>query len=349
MTTTLNGSGGTATPSPRSSNPYYSGPVTDHFDGEVFFNPGGAAPRSFLDLLRWQLGPGNVAWPKRYPSSFDGHVPEERVHGTGLRITMIGHASLLLQTAGLNLLFDPVWAKRASPVQWFGPKRRNPPGVRFEHLPKIDAVLVSHNHYDHLDLATLKRLAREHDPLFVTPLGNDAIIKDAADPARIVTGDWGDVVTLSANVELHLEPVHHWSARKGSDRRMALWAGFVVDAPGGKTYHVGDTGFHDGNNYRAAAEKHGGFRLAILPIGAYEPRWFMETQHQNPDEAVRGHKLCGAAHTAGHHWGTFNLTNEGIEEPLKALDEALKTHGVSREEFRPLSPGEAWDVPAIGP
>jgi len=333
----------------RSPNPYYTGPVSDHFDGTVFFNPDGAAPRGVLDLLRWQLGPGKISWPKAYPSPFDDHVPDATVDGKGLRVTMIGHASLLLQTAGLNLLFDPVWAERASPVQWFGPKRRNPPGVRFENLPKIDAVLVSHNHYDHLDLATLKRLTREHDPLFITPLGNDAIIRDVVDPARLVTADWSDVIPLAPGTAVHLEPVHHWSARHGTDRRMALWAGFVIDGPGGKVYHVGDTGFHDGINYREAAGKHGPFRLAILPIGAYEPRWFMETQHQNPDEAVRGHLLCGAAHTVGHHWGTFNLTNEGIEEPLEALAAALQRHGVSPEAFRPLRPGEAWDVPPVQP
>ena len=327
------------------TNPYYSGPVTDHFDGTLFFNPDGEAPRSFLDLLRWQFGPGNVSWPKHYPSPFDDHRPEERVEGTGLRITMIGHASLLLQTAVLNILFDPVFAERASPLSWFGPKRRNPPGVRFGNLPRIDAVLVSHNHYDHLDLSALKRLADEHNAVFVTPLGNDTIMREAVDPARIVTRDWGETVTLSEDVAVHLEPVHHWSARSGSDRRMALWAGFVIEGPAGKVYHVGDTGFHRGINYRDAAEKHGPFRLAILPIGAYEPRWFMETQHQNPDEAGRGHKLCGAAHTAGHHWGTFNLTNEGIEEPLEALAEALEKHGVAPETFRPLRPGEAWDVP----
>ncbi|MAZ15826.1 MBL fold metallo-hydrolase [Oricola sp.] len=327
------------------SNRYYNGPLSDHFDGTIFFNPGGTPPPGFMSLLRWQFGSGKTAWPAHYPSPHDDHVPDERVEGTALRITMIGHASLLLQTAGLNILFDPVFADRASPVQWFGPKRRNPPGIRFENLPPIDAVLVSHNHYDHLDLAALKRLAREHDPLFVTPLGNDRIIRDAADSTRIVTGDWSDMIALSQEVTAHFEPVHHWSARGSTDRRMALWAGFVIETPGGKIYHVGDTGFHDGINYRNAAEKHGSFRLAILPIGAYEPRWFMTPQHQNPDEAVRGHKLCNAAHTAGHHWGTFNLTDEGIEDPLTALEEALERHEVAPETFRPLRPGEAWDVP----
>lgn len=327
------------------ANRYYNGPVTDHFDGTVFYNPGGTPPKGFRDLLRWQFGAGKMPWPGTYPSPFDDHVPDSRVDGTSMRVTMVGHATLLLQTAGMNILFDPVWSDRASPFSFIGPKRRNPPGIRFENLPKIDAVLVSHNHYDHLDLPTLKRLAAGHDPLFVTPLGNDMILKGAADPSRIVAEDWGGTVSLSPDVAVHLEPVHHWSARGRSDRRMALWAGFVVEAPGGKVYHVGDTGFHDGMNYRAAAKKHGGFRLAILPIGAYEPRWFMKGQHQTPDEAVRGHALSGAAHTAGHHWGTFRLTNEGIEDPLRALETALEDHAVPADTFRALRPGEAWDIP----
>jgi L-ascorbate metabolism protein UlaG (beta-lactamase superfamily) len=331
--------------SPR--NRYYSGPVTDHFDGTVFFNPGGIPPKGFLDLLRWQLGGGKTSWPETYPSPFTPAKPEPQVDGSGLRITMIGHATTLVQTGGLNILFDPVWSDRVSPVSFAGPSRFNPPGVAFDDLPEIDVVLVSHNHYDHLDLPTLKRLAEAHDARFVAPLGNDAVIADAVPENRIETGDWGDMIGLSADVELHFEPIHHWSARGGSDRRMALWSGFVIEAPAGKVYHVGDTGFHDGINYRNAAEKHGGFRLSILPIGAYEPRWFMVGQHQTPDEAVRGHLLSNTAFTAGHHWGTFRLTDEGVEEPIEALDTALEQHGVGADAFRPLRPGEAWDVPEI--
>ena len=228
---------------------------------------------------------------------------------------MVGHSTLLIQTAGLNILTDPVWSPRVSPLSFAGPKRVNPPGIAFSQLPPIDLVLVSHNHYDHLDLATLTRLKARHDPLVLTPLGNDAIIDGAVPGMRLSAHDWGDRVDIGNDVAIHVEPVHHWSARGARDRRMALWAGFVIETPAGKIYFAGDTGFHGGTNYRLMAEKHGGFRLAILPIGAYEPRWFMAPQHQNPEEAVQGMKLCNAAYAAGCHWGTFQLTDEPIDEP----------------------------------
>lgn len=328
------------------ANRYYSGPVSDHFDGKVFFNPGGRPPGRFIDLMRWQLGGDKARWPSRYDSPFPSARPEAQVVGQGLRVTMVGHATLLIQVAGLNILTDPVWSERASPFQFAGPRRVNAPGIPFDALPKIDAVLLSHNHYDHMDLATLKRLKAAHDPLVVTPLGNDTIVERAVPDMRFAVADWGDAVALGEGVRVHFEPVHHWSARGMGDRRMALWAGFVIETPAGKIYHVGDTGFHSGINYRAAAEKHGGFRLAILPFGAYEPRWFMQSQHQNPDEAVEGMRLCRASHVAGHHWATFQLTNEPLEQPRELLHAALDRAGIPRDRFRPMLPGEVWDVPA---
>ncbi len=328
-------------------NPYYSGPQSDHFDGQRFFNPDGMEPGSFLDLVRWQLGGGKMPWPERFESPFAQTVPEHRIEGTSLRITMVGHATLLIQTAGLNILTDPVWSQRASPVRFAGPQRVNAPGIAFDDLPPIDLVLLSHNHYDHLDLDTLERLHVHHAPLIVTPLGNDAIVRARVGDARIAVRDWGESIEVGG-ARIHVEPCHHWSARGTRDRRMALWAAFVMETDGGLIYHVGDTGFHDGINYQAAAQKHGGFRLAILPFGAYEPRWFMKGQHQNPSEAVEGMVLSRSAHVAGHHWGTFRLTNEGIEEPVQALHAALDAKDLARERFRPMRPGEVWDVPDAG-
>jgi L-ascorbate metabolism protein UlaG (beta-lactamase superfamily) len=157
--------------------------------------------------------------------------------------------------------------------------------------------------------------------------------------------DWGDQTHLEGGVIIHTEACHHWSARGSRDQRMALWAAFVIETPAGRIYHIGDTGFHSGINYRVAAEKHGGFRLANLPIGAYEPRWFMQAQHQNPEEAVEGMMLANAAHAVGHHWGTFQLTNEAVDEPVFALERALSGKGIDAARFRPLRPGESFDVP----
>lgn len=326
-------------------NPYYAGPVSDHFDGVRFFNPGGTAPRGLGALLRWQLGGGRTRWPAHRASPFLQARPDLNVDGDRLRVTMVGHATLLIQVGGVNILTDPVWSHRASPFTFAGPHRRNAPGILMDDLPPIDVVLVTHNHYDHLDLATLMALNEEHAPRIVTPLGNDTIIRRSVPSAEISVVDWGDRVDVEDGITIHAEPCHHWSARRSGDRRMALWAAFVVETPAGKIYHVGDTGFHDGINYRAVRAKHGSFRLANLPFGSYEPRWFMASQHQNPEEAVKGMIACGAEHVAGHHWGTFRLTNEGIEEPLRALEAALDSAGIERARFRALRPGEVFDVP----
>ena len=338
---------GLATSKAQAGNRYYSGPKSDHFDGRVFFNPNGSAPRSFTDLLRWQFGEKRIKWPDEWPSPFPSAKPDKRVEGVGLRLTMVGHATLLIQTAGLNMLTDPVWSDRCSPISFAGPSRVNPPGITFDDLPPIDIVLLSHNHYDHMDIDTLERLHKVHAPKIVTPLGNDTILKAAIPGLNVSAHDWGQTAELDG-VKIHLEPAHHWSARGLGDRRMALWAAFVIDTLAGKIYHVGDTGFHAGENYRAAGGKYGSFRLAILPVGAYEPRWFMEAQHQNPKEAVEGMKLCNAAFAAGHHWATFHLTNEAIDEPLALLQDALEGHGIGKERFRPMLPGEIWDVPRQG-
>lgn len=339
------GASGTAMALARANNPYYSGPVSNHFDGVRFFNPDGAAPKGFSDLLKWQFGGDREPWPDSVTSPFAPAKPDPRIEGDGLRITMVGHATMLIQTAGLNILTDPVWSDRASPVSFAGPKRIIDPGVAFEDLPKIDVVLLSHNHYDHLDVTTLKRLRQAHNPLVITPLGNDAIIKADAPTMRVMTGDWGDAIQ-SGPATFHFEPCHHWSARGMSDRSMALWAAFVVETPGGKILHIGDTGFDNGRPYTNARDRHGKFRTAILPVGAYEPRWFMKDQHQNPQEAIKGFLLSGADYALGHHWGTFRLTNEGRDAPKEVLMAELAHKGVAEDRFRPLHVGEVWDHPA---
>ncbi len=326
---------------------YYQGPISDHFDGERFFNALRTPSRGRWDLLRWTIDRNwrgtRAKWPARAPSPFADRPPA-RVESANIRICYAGHASFLIQTSGLNILLDPVWSQRASPFRAIGPKRVNDPGVAFADLPPIDVALVSHGHYDHLDVDTLSRLAAAHRPRVITPLGNDTIMRNHDSAIAAEAHDWNDRVDLGAGVAATLVPTQHWSARNLSDRNMSLWASFVIETPGGRIYFVGDSGYGDGENFRTTRERHGPLRLAILPIGAYEPRWFMRDQHMNPAEAVQALIDCGADFALAHHYGTFQLTDEAIDTPPLALAEALRLAGIPAERFRTLRPGQVWQL-----
>jgi len=329
---------------------YYNGPVSDHFDGERFFDRYGGALASRGGLLRWVIDRywhGTKAkWPAWAPSPYADRPPA-RVEAAVWRMSYVGHASWLVQTAGLNILLDPVWSKRASPFSFVGPKRVNDPGIAFAHLPPIDVVLVSHAHYDHLDAATLSLLAATHHPRVITPLGNDTIMRNH-DPAIAAEAyDWHQRAEIGAGITVTPVPTRHWSARSLSDRNMSLWASFVIEAPAGRIYFVGDSGYGEGRHFRAARERYGPFRVALLPIGAYEPRWFMRDQHMNPAEAGQALIDCGAEFALAHHYGTFQLTDEAIDAPLTALAEARGRAGISPERFRTLRPGEVWQLSSV--
>ena len=323
-------------------NPYYAGPVTDHFDGVRFRNRPGEpqTDRSLSEVWRWRRTAPNRPWPRSI--AVRPAIPDARIEG--LRVTPVGHATALIQLAGLNVLTDPVWSDRASPLAFAGPKRITAPGIALDALPPIDVILLSHNHYDHLDLATLKALQARHAPLIVTPLGNDAILRPQMPAARIVTGDWWDRFDLPAGAVAHIVPALHWSSRGIRDRRMALWGGFVLQAGGRQVYFTGDTGYGTGAIFRDIHARFGPVDLALLPIGAYDPRWFMAAQHTDPEEAIRIMRDVEAGVAIGIHWGTFKLTDEPRDEPAERLSAGLAAARIDPARFVAAQPGEAIDV-----
>jgi len=321
---------------------YYRGPVSDHFDGRHFFNPEARAPgrldpRRFLN--RWASGE-RAAWPERVPVR--PTVPPRRVPGNAMLVTWIGHSTVLVQAAGINIITDPIWSDRASPFSFIGPRRVRAPGVRFEDLPRIDLVLVSHNHYDHLDLPTLRRLWDRDRPAIVTSLGNDAILRSAGIDS--VALDWGQTFVRPGRFEAMVERNHHWGSRWGADRNRALWSAFTVRTAAGNIFFAGDTGWGDGGWARAAA-RHGPFRLAIIPIGAYLPREVMQDSHIGPAEAVRLFETLDPTRALAVHWGTFQLAFDGIDDPPRALAAQLQRRHIAAGRFLVAEAGQAFSVP----
>lgn len=325
---------------------YYAGPESDHFDGDRFFNPGKPNPRTFGDFLDWQRNRDQGPWPE-WVDNEDEDKPPERVDGPRLRVSFIGHATVLLQTNGLNILTDPQWSERASPFGFAGPKRVNAPGVALEDLPPIDAVIISHNHYDHLDVETLSRLAKHSNPRVIVPLGNAKTIYRYDRDVQVEEHDWGEAALFGEGVSIHLEPMQHWSARGLGDRDKALWSAYVIRTPSGDIYFAGDTGYGEGDYFRATARRFGPPRLAILPIGAYLPEWFMNYPHMNPRDALNAHKDLGAAFSLAHHFNTFPLADDGYDVALTEFRTQRAQAGVDDEEFRALAPGQVWWVPGI--
>jgi L-ascorbate metabolism protein UlaG (beta-lactamase superfamily) len=317
------------------STPHYKGPVSDHFDGERFRNLRATPHNDFRNAARWAATRKRGDW-SRYRDEPYGRPPPKRVDGEQLRVTFVNHTTVLLQTQGLNILTDPIWSKRCGPVSWFGPHRVRPPGIRFEDLPPIDVVLLSHNHYDHCDLPTLRRLAREHKPRLIAPLGNRQFLEPRRIPV-FAELDWWQSSELRKGVNVTSIPARHFSGRGLFDRDRSLWTGYMIDTPGGSICFTADTGYEA--HFTDIRKRLGAPRLALLPIGAFRPEWFMSRVHMSPQQALMAHQDLGARTSVATHYGTFQLADDAETEP----QEIIAAAGVS--EFWVLHFGEGRDVP----
>lgn len=319
-------------------------PPADHFNGKTDAASGAPVGGRFLDVLRWKFTSRPARWPAQV--SLAPQPPPPAPRGSGLVATWIGHSTFLLQTAQGNFLTDPVFSERASPLQWLGPRRAHPPGLAFEALPRIDAVLLSHDHYDHCDEHTLRRLAERHDPLFLAPLRQADLLRECG-ARRIAELDLWETHALGPSSSVTLTPARHWSNRLGSPRNYRLWGGFALALgpaeSARRVWFAGDTGY-DAALFREIGRRTGAPDLALIPIGAYEPRWFMAPMHMNPADAVQAHRDVGARLSLGMHWGTFQLTDEAREAPLHALVAARTAAGLSESAFKVVAPGASVTV-----
>lgn len=301
-------------------------------------------------VLRWVVERTRKRVPKAPRTPIVGVRPDldflhtNRTHAAW---TWIGHSSGVLQVGGANLLFDPVFSRVASPVSFAGPRRHQPPGLHAHELPHIDAVLLSHNHYDHLDRASVRAVAQQAGgaPHYLVPRGLASWFAKNLPRRQGVLPDitefaWGDRghVNRVDGVEVHFLPVQHWSNRSGLDRNQSQWGSWAVLHPTFRFWFAGDLGYSA--EPRAIGAQFGHFDAAAIPIGAYEPRWFMQAQHVNPDEAVQVMLDVRAREAVAIHWGTFALTDESLDEPPRALAAALATRGLDASHFRVLRHGE---------
>ena len=310
---------------------------SDHFDGRRFFNPTGPAmqPATAIPRMMWERRTRWPAWIDEQPKR-----PPQRDEAAAV-VTFIGHATFLIQTAAGSILTDPMYSERAGPWNLLGPRRVRPPAVSFDDLPPIAIVLLSHNHYDHGDARTLGMLARRFDPIVITPLGNVPLLRSTG-MRRVEELDWWQEAQTPA-LPITLTPAHHFASRSWLDRNRALWGGFMIVAGGRRIYFAGDTAY--ATFFRDVRQRLGAADLALLPIGAYEPRWFMQAVHMNPAEAVQAHLDLESSESVGMHFGTFQMTTEGIDEPLRALEHAREVRNVSTSRFRTIGFGESVHLP----
>ncbi|MFU8805336.1 MAG: MBL fold metallo-hydrolase [Bradymonadaceae bacterium] len=326
------------------SAPPYEGPSRDDFDGKRFKNNDEVEQKGFGDFLKFLFTREAEPWLKSDDREYTyGPPPPERVKAGDLRVTFVNHATMLVQLDELNVLTDPVWSERVGPTPYLGVKRVRPPGIDYADLPPIDVVIISHNHYDHFDIPTLRRLANDHQPLILVGLGSKGILEHHGVPGGEELG-WGDERIITSELSIHRTPARHFAGRGLTDRDTNQWGSYVISSPHGSVYFAGDTGW--GDHFQKTGEEFAPLRLAILPLGAYLPRWFMAPVHISPEEALGAHDVLGAQTSVGMHFGTFKLADDGEFNPPVRLKRALLARD-ALPHFWVLGFGEGRDVPAL--
>lgn len=304
-------------------------PISDHFDGKKFFNPTENSHHNFFDLIKWKITAEDSNWPELVANQTYPVIPLDETKRAV--VTFINHATFLIKLKNLTVLTDPVFSERVSPFKFLGPKRVREAGMKLEELPLIDVVIISHNHYDHLDLESLKQIDGKFHPLFLVPLGNEKLLKEAG-IQNVREMDWWEEQLIKEH-KIVFTPSQHWSARGLFDRCETLWGSFYILSPQFKTYFGGDAGYS--SHFSNIRLRLGAPDLSLLPIGAYAPRWFMKVHHMDPDEAVKAHRDLNSGFSIGMHFGTFKLSDESINEPIERLQ------GAKLDEFIVLDQGES--------
>lgn len=317
----------------------YQGHPSDHFDGERFHNTTPFREKSLWDVLSWKLTSTAKKWPLVTQNQAQPQIVDNKTLSPNeVHVTFVNHATFLIQLKDINILTDPIWSERCSPFQWLGPKRIRPPGMSLDQLPHIDVVLISHNHYDHMDEFTVKELERRFSPQFYVGLGDQKIMTKFG-AKKVIELDWWQT-SQTQNVILTYTPAQHFSARTATDSFRSLWGGFMITTEQNKNiYFTGDAGYS--KHFKDIFNKFKNIHLSFIPIGAYEPRSFMKDAHMNPEEAVQAHLDLNSQISIGKHFGTFPLTDEGVDEPKIDLKKHLKIKNLTSESFLTLEEGES--------
>ena len=315
----------------------HKGEITDHFNGKTFINPSGIPSNGLPEVFKYMTSREAEKWTENY-ESYVRSEPLPDGQPDKINITFVNHSTFIIQYEDITVVTDPIWSKRCSPTQLIGPKRMRPPGVNYEDLKDVDLVIISHNHYDHLDENTIKSLIRDFDPLFIVPLGVEHIISNFGS-SKVKSLDWWDDLN-EKGIKITAVPANHFSSRGGFDRDQTLWAGFVIEYHGHRTYFAGDTGY--GDIFKTIGARLGPIDISFIPIGAYLPRWFMSPIHVSPEEAVMIHKDVQSNQSIGMHFGTFALADNGPYTPIHDLYKSLLKSNTAKQDFLVPDEGSSY-------